>query len=848
MEQAFPAIHDNEFRNRLKDRKDSAFDFVLDWARNDEGEVKTSEAMTGMVLRPKGEFDPGKHGDDLISYAQEMLDSATSTWFAALFAFPVVHFLLSGFPRLGDQQKVRVCALFARMGDLQEGEGAAAPGTHGAMAMAKRLQPLIAISLLNATLDRLKQAGDSPERLNAACWLLEKRSQLFGGLADTTVQAMLEEAIPGFKLLQGVVAVDEQKALEFLQSAIEPTVESLARFFQHSGVARSAGIEDPLLTCWMTLASTNDIGCLTALVLGIGSTTVTSEEHWKTVMGLHEEARKALGEAVSGGKADIAHLLGLHKALIDSIVSVCQGNAKGSLAARIIAWGQDQLKAMSENLAVLKLLSQGHANAAVWPLLAGVQLKINQHFALAQAEGAPALPHAAAPEIDNTLKQCASPPTVILDGTLHDVIASAIDFHVGRSEFDQAFSLLRLLYNSLIYRKEKGLVPKLKADCLEKLMEKFGSEPSKVEDLPSTMVALASALIANDSDKALERLEAACSKLPREERQFACLGFLHLAIAFMDRGEGRHISKAFRLAIEALPGAAIEGPMLLRRFKGSDDIGYLIAQLQGIGGATLRNEDQWLAAKRIYADARRKLSPEIKAGQAPDIVSLRRLYKALVDSIVSLCKGRHSSPAAEQIITGGLELLEEIRKDPVLTALLSKDEILVSAIESHVSRGEFGEAFSLLRLLYDSSIAGEEQGTELQQINASCLQQLLKALVSTPQVAEPEAAMIALVGALRAHSPAFAMQALKNVCIHGLPGVLPLACIGFLHLAKVFIAQSDEESMHQAFDWALLILSNLDRGQRDRLGPYFDDFFHALTPTSPNRSVYGMQNEYFHLA
>ena len=53
--------------------------------------------------------------------------------------------------------------------------------------------------------------------------------------------------------------------------------------------------------------------------------------------------------------------------------------------------------------------------------------------------------------------------------------------------------------------------------------------------------------------------------------------------------------------------------------------------------------------------------------------------------------------------------------------------------------------------------------------------------------------MIALVGALRAHSPAFAMQALKNVCIHGLPGVLPLACIGFLHLAKVFIAQSDEE-------------------------------------------------------
>ena len=81
---------------------------------------------------------------------------------------------------------------------------------------------------------------------------------------------MLEEAIPGFELLQGVVAVDEQEALEFLQSAIEPTVESLAGFFQHSGLARSAGIEDPLLTCWMTLASTDDIGCLTALVLGIG--------------------------------------------------------------------------------------------------------------------------------------------------------------------------------------------------------------------------------------------------------------------------------------------------------------------------------------------------------------------------------------------------------------------------------------------------------------------------------------------------------------------------------------------------------------------------------------------------
>ena len=62
---------------------------------------------------------------------------------------------------------------------------------------------------------------------------------------------------------------------------------------------------------------------------------------------------------------------------------------------------------------------------------------------------------------------------------------------------------------------------------------------------------------------------------------------------------------------------------------------------------------------------------------------------------------------------GGLELLEEIRKDPVLTALLSKDEILVSAIESHVSRGGFGEAFSLLRLLYNSWVfAGEEQGTE----------------------------------------------------------------------------------------------------------------------------------------
>ena len=138
-------------------------------------------------------------------------------------------------------------------------------------------------------------------------------------------------------------------------------------------------------------------------------------------------------------------------------------------------------------------------------MLAGAQLEINKYFAFEQAQGAPALAHAAATRIV-TLEQCASRPTVILDDTLHDVIASAIDFHVGRQEFVQAFSLLRLLYNSLIHRKEQGLVPKLKADCLEKLMEKFGGGQTKVEDPPSTMVALASALIANDSDKALERI------------------------------------------------------------------------------------------------------------------------------------------------------------------------------------------------------------------------------------------------------------------------------------------------------------------------------------------------------
>ena len=244
-----------------------------------------------------------------------------------------------------------MCELCDRMVALLDSIAQAPPsGATSAATLALQLQQLIALVLWKATLDVLKQAGGAPERANAACWLLKHRDQLF--LPHATFDSMLAEA--GFKIAGDLdpvsLEVDEEAARKFLQSAIAPVVEQLARLFQNSRLARSSDIALPSIACWKTLAGTDGFGCFAALVQAVGNTTISSVEQWEAVMSLHADAQTMLEVALIGGKADIAGLLRLHKQLIDSLVSLCQRNRHSPFAQLVIDKCVALLGVMSTNL------------------------------------------------------------------------------------------------------------------------------------------------------------------------------------------------------------------------------------------------------------------------------------------------------------------------------------------------------------------------------------------------------------------------------------------------------------------------------------------------------------------
>ena len=140
---------------------------------------------------------------------------------------------------------------------------------------------------------------------------------------------------------------------------------------------------------------------------------------------------------------------------------------------------------------------------------------------------------------------------MVLDATLHDVIVGAIDFDVTRREFAEAFGLLRLLQNSLIHRKEPGLVPQpIDVADLVPLMREFSRAPLELADPEATTSALVSALIAHDPTLALKAFEDACaSGLEKQAPQLACIGFLQLATAFMALRNDKDMVYSFTRAL-----------------------------------------------------------------------------------------------------------------------------------------------------------------------------------------------------------------------------------------------------------------------------------------------------------
>ncbi len=550
---AWPVSMGKEFRKKLAE---NGFEF----------RIKT-RGYNGLVLVPLEEckFVPHLHANDLISHVEVVIGPVANPALAVNSALPVLQFLQSQLPQLNQEQKRRVdiqCDSMAKV--LRAGIPSTGSDVSDPVATATRLHQPIAFSLLKSALGVLEGASDAEredtilEAENAARWLLQNRTQLFGKLSDASLRAMLAEA--GFWLPEGLdpePKVDAASARRFLQRAIAPAVERLAGLFKDSHLARSTGAEHPSLTCWMTLAGTDDVGCLTTLVQGMGRTTMTSDEQWRLARSLYRDAHQALKNAVKGGKADMAGLVRLHKALIDSIVSMCRSNAKGSPAGQIIDWGLERLAEMSEDQALLKSLClspDGHPNAVAWPVMGGVQVHINR--VLSQSTDGPGLMQAApTADIARTLEDCAYLPGVTLDASFHAVIGSAIAFQVDRGRFDEAFSVLRLLYGPLVDRKEPGLrLSPIDAQCLLRLMADFiGNLPSVMQP-SSTMVALMSALIEHSPRFALRALERACDAgLSQNAPGLACIGFLHLANDLMARGEKDDMLNAFVRALAHFP-------------------------------------------------------------------------------------------------------------------------------------------------------------------------------------------------------------------------------------------------------------------------------------------------------
>jgi len=229
---------------------------------------------------------------------------------------------------------------------------------------------------------------------------------------------------------------------------------------------------------------------------------------------------------------------------------------------------QKLLADMSTNFAVLKPLSEGgHPNAAVWPVLGSLQLQIIHELASMQGgrEPVPTL----AGHIVTTLHDCASLPGVTLDDRFQEAIVSAIGLHVARDECDAAFSLLRLLDESLIDRKEPGLaLQPIDVTCLLRLMSEFTRAPLGGKDPEATMTALLSALLAHSPTLALDVLDRACDAgLTQHAPYLACIGYLHLANAFLSRGDERNLLSAFCRALAPLPDKKQQRDELMRRFQ-----------------------------------------------------------------------------------------------------------------------------------------------------------------------------------------------------------------------------------------------------------------------------------------
>ncbi len=503
---------------------------------------------------------PGQHANDLILHAHSVLQAAPSPSFAAWFAFPVVDFLLSRFPDLSRPQQLAVYEVCAQCEVVLPRDEPTPSGRTGVAAMAKHLPPLILHSLLNKALTSLEGAQVDAQSRNAAYWLLQNGSQLFGPLAETLPGLLAAAGLPS-SIPQGFT-VDAQAARKFLAPALEPTVASLVRLFENNQLARLTSPEHPALVCWMTLTGTDDIAWLTAVLKGMGQAKLGSVEDWERAKSVYANALATLKTETYHGKTDIA--LVLHKTLIDSIVSMSLSNCNGPLSKQIVKESSELLDKMSkEDRGLLTFLSNaGHPNAAVWPVVARVNVQIDNALAsIAPLE----LSDEEVDGIFTALKNCACLPNVILDASLQNTIIGAVQFYTRRDQSFQALSLLGVLYGSLIDRMESGLTLRPVGDLLlRRLLSEFADAPGKHADPEATMVALVRALCVCSPALTLHALEDVGRKL---EPKLACLGFLHLARAFNTLGDDAGTSNAFARALAHLPWNELDRHMLTPAFE-----------------------------------------------------------------------------------------------------------------------------------------------------------------------------------------------------------------------------------------------------------------------------------------
>ena len=163
----------------------------------------------------------------------------------------------------------------------------------------------------------------------------------------------------------------------------------------------------------------------------MGQAKLGSVEDWERAKSVYANALATLKTETYHGKTDIA--LGLHKTLMDSIVSMSLKNCNGSLSKQIVKESSELLDKMSkEDRGPLTFLSNvGHPNAAVWPVVARVNVQIDN--ALASIEPLKLSDE----EVDGifaALNNCACLPNVILDASLQHTIIAAVQFYTRRDQ------------------------------------------------------------------------------------------------------------------------------------------------------------------------------------------------------------------------------------------------------------------------------------------------------------------------------------------------------------------------------------------------------------------------------